>query len=216
MTHFGFPTGAHDESTPMNLSRPLTSLLLAVGILAVSACAAPQTGTPLRAAGAVPVSSSTDTTTGSGATDAVTHQWILGMCTDLHAVLVAVHDVPSADDSSPVKQYRRAYVRYYLHLSAAARHALDSARSGMPPNVVDGPAIHQKFIAYLTGMTEVASSGGALVQQESSAAHISADVTQLRARVQNLRIRTGPGGLSSPQLAAAVAATPECKDLSSS
>jgi hypothetical protein len=159
-----------------------------------------------------------DTVTGPTGTvdtvDTVTQHWIKGMCTDMHGVLTAVFDVPDTTDRAQLAQYRQDYVDYYSHLSAAAQQALDGARQGVPPAVVHGPEIHQQFIRYLTGLQDIAASGAALIATEGSTADISADVTQLSKEMEDLgNGAAGLGDLSSPELASAIAAAPECRDL---
>src|SRR5205823_1867475 len=95
-------------------------------------------------------------------------------------------DVPDIDDTAAFLEYRQAFVDYYTALSEAAQQALDGARSGLPPRVTHGEQIHRQFITYLTGLQDIASSGAALLETETTAADVSADVSQLSKEIEKL------------------------------
>ena len=156
----------------------------------------------------------TTTSRTTAAVDEVTKRWIVGMCTDMSSVLSAATDVPDIDETAAFLEYRQAFVDYYTALAEASQQALDGARSGLPPRVTHGEQIHRQFITYLTGLQDIASSGAALLETETTASDVSADVSQLSKEIEKLgNGGAGLGDLSSPELAAAIAAAPECTEL---
>lgn len=161
-----------------------------------------------------PIPPTTSPAGGSVHIDQITQNWVTGMCTDMGALLVTVFDLPKATAKSPVADYRQAFVDYYSHIAQAAQTALDDAQGATPPNVPNGAEIHQAFVRYLTGLADIATNGAALLDRETTAADISADIKQINHEIEDLGNGDfGMGNISSPALEAAVKSVPACQNL---
>jgi hypothetical protein len=173
----------------------------------------PDESTPDEPTNTGPIPPTTRTSASGADVDEVTEQWVTGMCTDMGSLLDTMSDVPKVTESSSVGEYRTAFVQYYVTVGKAGQNALDDANAGTPPNVSNGAEIHTAFVRYLTGLVDIASNGATLVEKETAAADISADLQQISKEIEDLSTDFDLGKLASPELAAAIQGTPACREL---
>jgi hypothetical protein len=100
--------------------------------------------------------------------DQVTGVWLDTMCTDVHTYLGVVAAVPSVSVKDGPEEYRQAW----LDFLGANAYQMDNMVGNMsqldPPNLPNGPKVHQAYVDYFTNLKDATVSGWELIDSAAA------------------------------------------------
>ena len=118
-----------------------------------------------------------------------------------------------ADDAS-ASTLRQAILDYYALSAKTAAAAYDDAQSLDPPNMVDGPAIHQAYQDFVGGLRDIFGQAAISMSNAADVAAIESINDQVDERITTLGTdNPALKAMSSGELAAVAETVPACKDV---
>jgi hypothetical protein len=194
-----------------------------------SSSAAPTTSSPAPSTSAAPTSPASvtlvDDTSGAdpgtptidvepAELDATTGIWLQNSCTDVGVLFASLFAIPTVEETAPLEEFRAAYRDYYASLADTVLGITDRMSRLDPPTIEGGQALHDGYLAYLTGLADIATGGAIVIDVAPDAASVVAIVEQIEFETDQLG--QGDNGLADFQgqeLQALMAQIPACQDL---
>ena len=148
--------------------------------------------------------------------DPATTAWVGGICGGMGRVMGELVDGrPHLSDDASVSTLRRAMVDYYALSAKTAAAAYDDSQSLEPPNVTDGPAIHQAYQDFVGGLRDIFTDASISMARTADVSAIEAINDKVDQRITTMGTdNTALQAMSGGELAALAKTIPACKDLS--
>jgi hypothetical protein len=144
--------------------------------------------------------------------DATTAIWLQNSCTDIGALFGVLYAIPTVDETAGLDEFRGAYRDYYASLADTLLGMTDRMTQLDAPTIDGGQALHDGYLAYLTGLAGIAGSGAVAIDAAPDAATVAALVDQIQFETKQLgEADYGLADFQGAELQALMAQVPACQ-----